>query len=62
MTNDVYSHKEKKKWATFTYAGKEVHHIIKRHFRKQNLDVALKTNNIGKVLNRNKDKQKFQKY
>jgi len=62
MTNDIYSHKEKKKWATFTYVGKEVYHIIKKLFRKQYLGAALKTKNIGKVLNRNKDKQKYQKY
>jgi len=24
MTNDVYSHEEKKNWVTFTYVGKEV--------------------------------------
>jgi hypothetical protein len=27
MTNDVCSHKEKNKWATFMYVGKEVFHI-----------------------------------
>jgi len=30
MTNDVYSHKEKKKWVIFTYVGKEAYHIIKK--------------------------------
>jgi hypothetical protein len=34
MTNDISSHKEKKKWATVTYVGKEVYHIPKL-FRKK---------------------------
>jgi hypothetical protein len=54
--------RKRKKWATFTYVGKEAYHNMKKLFRKQNLGVALKTKNTGKVLNRNKDKQKFQKY
>ena len=62
MTNDIHSHKEKKKWTTFTSVGKEVYHITKV-FRKQNLCVALKNKNkISKSLNRNKDKQNCQKY
>lgn len=31
MTNDACSHKEKKKWATFMYIGKEVYHIINKN-------------------------------
>jgi hypothetical protein len=56
MNYDVHSHKEKKKWATFTYVGKEVYHITKL-FRKQVLGVALKTKiSLGKIPNRNTDK------
>jgi regulator of PEP synthase PpsR (kinase-PPPase family) len=47
-SNDFHSHKENKKWDSFTQVEKEVHDITKL-FRKQNLGVALQTkNNIGK--------------
>ena len=52
--------KKRKKWANFTYVGKEVYHITKL-FRKKNLGMALKKN-IRKILNRNTDKQKCQKH
>jgi len=56
MNYDVHSHKEKKKWVTFTFVGKEVYHITKL-FRKQILGVALKIKiNLSKILNRNTDK------
>ena len=49
--SDVHNQKDKK-WATFTYIGKDVYHITKL-FKKQDLGVAYKTkNNIGRIFRR----------
>ena len=55
MYSNVHNQKDKKKWATFTYAGKYVDHITK-FFHKQDLGVVFQTKSkIGRFLNRNVD-------
>jgi hypothetical protein len=59
-SSNVHNQKDKK-WATFTYVGKEFDHITKL-FKKQDLGVAYKTkNNIGRIFNRHININKFPK-